>query len=443
MMMTFDELNLNKQLLNALADLHFTHPTTIQRKSYSVVMSGRDIVGIAQTGTGKTLSYLLPSLRQWEFSKVTVPRILIMVPTRELVVQVVETAKELSKYMSVKTVGVYGGGNINMQMAALEEGADIVVGTPGRVYDLTVKGSLKTKSIKRLVIDEVDEMLGLGFKHQLMDIMRLLPQRRQNLMFSATLTDDVEVLINDFFNNPEKIEAAPAGSPLENITQTAYKVPNFYTKINLLELLLRTDATMSKVLVFAGTKKMADDIFEIISRKFTGTIGVIHSGKTQPNRFDTVAKFQDGSYRVLIATDIIARGLDIAEVSHVINFDVPDVPESYIHRIGRTGRADQKGQAITFVTKAETTYKTAIEQLMKKRIKLLPNPEGLIISTELTAAETPKTEIGKVLGKARAPQEERAFHQKAEKNMKENFHLTRDMKHRLKYGKPKKKKPKK
>jgi ATP-dependent RNA helicase RhlE len=443
MMMTFDELNLNKQLRLALADMNFTRPTTIQRKSFAVIMSGRDIVGIAQTGTGKTLSYLLPILRQWEFSRDAAPRVLIMVPTRELVVQVVETARELSRYMSVKTVGVYGGGNINTQMAALQEDADIVVGTPGRVYDLAVKGSLKMKSIKRLVIDEVDEMLGLGFKTQLKDIMRLLPQRRQNLMFSATLTDDVEVLINDFFNNPEKIEAAPAGSPLENITQTAYKAPNFHTKINLLELLLRTNAAMTKVLVFAGSKKMADDIFAIVGAKFPGAIGVIHSDKTQPNRFDTVEKFQNNTYRVLIATDIIARGLDISEVSHVINFDVPDVPESYIHRIGRTGRADQKGLAITFVTKPETAYKTAIEKLMKHKIKLLPSPEGLEISTELTAAETPKTDIGKVLGKARAPQEEMAFHQKSEKNTKENFHLTRDMKHRLKYGKPLKRKPKK
>ena len=177
-MMTFDELNLNKPLRNALADMRFAHPTTIQHKSFSVVMSGRDIVGIAQTGTGKTLSYLLPALRQWEFSKEVVPRILIMVPTRELVVQVVETARELSKYMSVKTVGVYGGANMKPQMDALYDGADIVVGTPGRVYDLAVNGSLKMRSIKRLVIDEVDEMLSLGFRSQLTKIMALLPQKR-------------------------------------------------------------------------------------------------------------------------------------------------------------------------------------------------------------------------------------------------------------------------
>jgi ATP-dependent RNA helicase RhlE len=443
-MMTFSELNLNKPLLNALDDLKYTHPTTIQHKSFAVVMSGRDIVGIAQTGTGKTLSYLLPILRQWEFSKDAVPRVLILVPTRELVAQVVETVRELSKYMSVKTVGVYGGANIKTQMAALDQGADIVVGTPGRVFDLALNGSLKMKSIKRLVIDEVDEMLSLGFRTQLKDILRLLPQKRQNLMFSATMTEDVEVLINDFFNAPEKIEAAPAGTPLENITQTAYRVPNFNTKINLLELLLHSDAEMKKVLVFAATKKMADDIIEIIGEKFPGTIGVIHSNKTQPNRFDTVEKFQNNTYRVLIATDIIARGLDISEVSHVINFDVPDVPESYIHRIGRTGRADRKGLSITFITERDAEYRAAIEKLMNRSIQVLPDPEGLEISNELTPDEMPKVEMKIIQVKVKKHEPGgAAFHEKSAKNSKENFRMTRGEKQRLKYGKPKKRKPKK
>jgi ATP-dependent RNA helicase RhlE len=424
--------------------LKYTHPTTIQHKSFAVVMSGRDIVGIAQTGTGKTLSYLLPILRQWEFSKDAVPRVLILVPTRELVAQVVETVRELSKYMSVKTVGVYGGANIKTQMAALDQGADIVVGTPGRVFDLALNGSLKMKSIKRLVIDEVDEMLSLGFRTQLKDILRLLPQKRQNLMFSATMTEDVEVLINDFFNAPEKIEAAPAGTPLENITQTAYRVPNFNTKINLLELLLHSDAEMKKVLVFAATKKMADDIIEIIGEKFPGTIGVIHSNKTQPNRFDTVEKFQNNTYRVLIATDIIARGLDISEVSHVINFDVPDVPESYIHRIGRTGRADRKGLSITFITERDAEYRAAIEKLMNRSIQVLPDPEGLEISNELTPDEMPKVEMKIIQVKVKKHEPGgAAFHEKSAKNSKENFRMTRGEKQRLKYGKPKKRKPKK
>lgn len=441
--MTFEDLNLNKPLLNALADLKYTHPTTIQHKAFPVVMSGRDIVGIAQTGTGKTLSYLLPAMRQWEFSKDAVPKILIMVPTRELVAQVVETAQQISKYMSVKTVGVYGGTNIKTQMAALYQGADIVVGTPGRVFDLALNGSLKMKSIKKLVIDEVDEMLSLGFRYQLTNILTLLPQKRQNLMFSATMTEDVEALINDFFNKPEKIEAAPAGSPLENISQTAYEVPNFNTKINLLELLLNTDAEMKKVLVFTATKKMADDVYELIAPKFAGKIGVIHSNKSQNNRFDTVEKFQNNNYRALIATDIIARGLDISEVSHVINFDVPDVPESYIHRIGRTGRADKKGISITFISTREEEYRVAIEGLMNYKIPVLPNPEELEVSDVLTKDEMPNTETKNIQDKFKIPTQGIAFHEKSKKNMKENMHMTRGEKLKLKYGKPKKRKPKK
>lgn len=441
--MTFEDLNLNKPLLNALADLKYTKPTTIQHKAFPVVMSGRDVVGIAQTGTGKTLSYLLPALRQWEFSKDAVPRILVMVPTRELVTQVVETAQQLSKYMSVKVVGVYGGTNIKTQMAALYEGADIVVGTPGRIFDLALNGSLKMKSIKKLVIDEVDEMLSLGFRYQLTNILTLLPQKRQNLMFSATLTDDVEALINDFFNAPEKIEAAPAGSPLENIAQSAYEVPNFNTKINLLEMLLANDAEMKKVLVFTATKKMADDVYELIAPKFEGKIGVIHSNKSQNNRFDTVEKFQDGSYRALIATDIIARGLDISEVSHVINFDVPDVPESYIHRIGRTGRADKKGISITFASPREDEFRTAIENLMNYKIPVVPNPEGLEISDVLTRDEMPNNETRNIQDKFKIPEQGVAFHEKLAKNKKVNMHMTRAEKLKLKYGKPKKRKPKK
>lgn len=441
--MTFEDLNLNKPLLNALADLKYTKPTTIQHKAFPVVMSGRDVVGIAQTGTGKTLSYLLPALRQWEFSKDAVPRILVMVPTRELVTQVVETAELLSKYMSVKVVGVYGGTNIKTQMAALYQGADIVVGTPGRVFDLALNGSLKMKSIKKLVIDEVDEMLSLGFRYQLTNILTLLPQKRQNLMFSATLTDEVEALINDFFNAPEKIEAAPAGSPLENITQTAYEVPNFNTKINLLDMLLSSDAEMKKVLVFTATKKMADDVYELIAPKFEGKIGVIHSNKSQNNRFDTVEKFQDGSYRALIATDIIARGLDISEVSHVINFDVPDVPESYIHRIGRTGRADKKGISITFTSPREDEFRTAIESLMNYKIPVVPNPEDLVISDVLTRDEMPNNETRNIQDKFKIPEQGVAFHEKLAKNKKANMHMTRAEKLKLKYGKPKKRKPKK
>ncbi|MBC7510194.1 MAG: DEAD/DEAH box helicase, partial [Ferruginibacter sp.] len=319
--MTFDDLNLNTPLLSALDDLGYTNPTTIQRKVFSVVMSGADVCGIAQTGTGKTFAYLLPCLRKWKFSKDKNPQILIIVPTRELVAQVVEAVKALSIYTNLVAVGVYGGVNINTQKAEVEKGLDVLVATPGRLYDLALNGAFKTKSIKQLVIDEVDEMLNLGFRTQLKNILDLLPAKRQNLMFSATINDEVELLMATYFNDPVRIEAAATGTPLENIIQGVYEVPNFYTKVNLLQLLLATDMDMTKVLVFAATKKLADELYEQLEAKFPGTAGVIHSNKEQNHRFNTVKQFQEGNYRFIIATDIVARGIDISEVTHVINFD--------------------------------------------------------------------------------------------------------------------------
>ena len=326
--MTFDELNLNKSLLNALNDLGYTNPTTIQQKVFSVVMSGKDVCGIAQTGTGKTYAYLLPCLRQFEFPSdkrkaIRTPQILIIVPTRELIIQVVESVKKLTTYMTLSVVGVYGGVNMKPQIAELSQGADVLVATPGRLVDLMTNGIIKTKNIKKLVIDEVDEMLNLGFRAQLKVVLDLLPVKRQNLMFSATLTDDVELLIESYFNSPVRIEAAPAGSPLENIAQTAYILPNFHTKANFLKLLLGENTNMSKVLVFTATKQLANDLFKELDKTFPNEIAVIHSNKAQNNRFNTVREFQKGEIRILIATDIIARGLDLVEVSHVINFDIP------------------------------------------------------------------------------------------------------------------------
>lgn len=436
--MRFDELNLNRPLLNALDDLGYTTPTTIQERVFAVVMSGRDVCGIAQTGTGKTLAYLLPVLRQLEFSKEKFARVLILVPTRELVVQVVEAVKKLSAYMSVEVIGVYGGTNMNPQMAAVQNKLDVVVATPGRLYDLVLSGALKLKSIKKLVVDEVDEMLNLGFRTQIKNIMDLLPAKRQNLLFSATITEEVEVIITGYFNNPETIEAAPVGTPLKNIHQRVYHVPNFYTKVNLLELLITRDPEMSKVLVFAATKKLADELFEQVEAKFPGQVGVIHSNKEQNHRFNTVNRFKDGTYRFIIATDIIARGLDIAEVSHVISFDTPEVSESYIHRIGRTGRADKEGISILFTSEKEMPLKEKIEELMSYRIPVQPLPEDLEISTRLTDEEDPKFVVPNIVLKT--PKREEgggAFHEKLAKNKKVNVRVSHKEKMMLKYGKPK------
>ncbi|WP_420147689.1 DEAD/DEAH box helicase [Spirosoma sp.] len=435
--MTFEELNLNKPLLNALNDLGLTTPTTIQQNVFSVVMSGRDVCGLAQTGTGKTLAYLLPCLRLLQFSKEKLPQLLIIVPTRELVVQVLETIHQLTTYQNLVAVGVYGGVNMKPQVAQVQQGIDILVATPGRLVDLLSNGVLKTKAIKKLVIDEVDEMLNLGFRTQLKTILDLLPQKRQNLLFSATLTKEVEELITTFFNNPVRVEAAPVGTPLENIAQTAYEVPNLYTKVNLLELLLKQHTDMTKVLVFVATKSLADQLDNQLDAEFPNQIGVIHSNKAQNNRFETVEKFKSGTYRILIATDIIARGLDVAEVSHVINFDMPDVAENYIHRIGRTGRADQKGIAVTFITPADEERQTAIEALMNYKIPLLSLPPDLIISDELTEDEMPKVHMK--IPEVKPPKREEvgpAFHEKLAKNKKVNVRRDYEAEKRLKYGRP-------
>ncbi len=436
--MKFDELNLNKSLLKALDDLGLEHPTTIQHKIFSVIMSGRDVCGIAQTGTGKTYAYLLPCLRLWNYSKDRQPQILVLVPTRELVAQVTEEVKKLSAYLTLEVVGVYGGVNMKPQALAVENGCDVVVATPGRLLDLVLDGSLKLKSIKRLVIDEVDEMLNLGFRTQLTRILDLLPPRRQNLMFSATITDDVEKLMDNYFTAPERVEAAPTGTPLANIDQSAYHVPNFYTKVNLLRLLLDNNPEMSRVLVFVATKSLADQLYDELETAFAEKMGVMHSNKSQNYRFNTVNKFQSGEYRFIIATDIIARGLDIAEVSHVINFDVPEVPEAYIHRIGRTGRADKKGIALSFVTEREQEFFREIEGLMNYAVPVLPLPGDLEISDVLTDDEKPKVRMKEVL--IRLPKREEsggAFHEKLAKNKKVNIKVSHKDKMMQKYGKPK------
>ena len=437
--MTFDDLGLNKPLLNALNDLGYTQPTTIQAKAFAVMLSGKDVIGIAQTGTGKTVAYLLPCLHQWKFSKERnlEPQVLILVPTRELVVQVVEEARKLVKYMNVTVGGIYGGTSINGQVTMIRGGLDILVSTPGRLLDMVHKGELRLRNTKQLIIDEVDEMLDLGFRFQIVKIFDELPAKRQNLMFSATMTDKVEVLIDSFFNYPVKIEAAPTGTPLENIEQSAYYVPNFNTKVNLLKALLRGNADMSKVLVFAATKKLADLVFEEIDAEFPEKIGIVHSNKAQSKRFDTVKLFHQGVYRVLISTDLIARGIDISEVTHVINIDTPDTAENYMHRIGRTGRADKKGIAITFITEQEKESQAAIEELMNTTLPILPLPEDLTISDVLIDAELPQIIMKSPV--IRLPKKEEgnaAFHEKSAKRQKVNNKIRRRDKMQAKYGKP-------
>lgn len=423
--MEFIDLNLSKPLLKALADLEYTTATTIQEKACPAVMSGKDLVGIAQTGTGKTLAYLLPSLKQWKFSKEPHPQIVVLVPTRELVMQVVRETEKLSTYINLVVQGVYGGANINTQHDRVSQGVDVLVATPGRLRDLYLKGSVRFKNVKKLIIDEVDEMLNLGFRHQLVKLFDFFPERRQNLMFSATITEEVEALINDYFMTPLRVEAAPTGTPLKNITQIGYSVPNFNSKINVLETLLADRSEYNKVLVFAATRKMAELLFARAEQLFPEEVGIIHSNKSQNNRFATVDRFHKGECRVLIATDLIARGIDVHEVSHVVNFDMPEVPEVYIHRIGRTGRADKKGNSISLITEKDSDSVVAIEKLMDMSVPMKDLPEGVELSTELIEAEmdvvlTPNIELKTPRISGNAFEEKKTFEQKKKKRKPKN-----------------------
>ena len=436
--MTFADFNINSPLLNALDDLGISQPTTIQEKAFPVIMSGRDMVGIAQTGTGKTIAFLLPILRQWKYSKEKSPTILVVVPTRELVLQVVEQVEKLTKYINVRVAGVYGGVNMIQQTPLITAGLDVLVATPGRLLDFTLNGTLKLKSVKRFIIDEVDEMLNLGFRPQLIRVIDLLPTKRQNLMFSATITDELKDFIADFFIDPLEIEAAKTGTPLENIKQAGIKVPNFNTKINLVEFFLRTNQDFSKILLFVSTKKMADDVYERLEPLFPEEVGVIHSNKSQNFRLEAFRSFNANKLRLLVATDLVARGLDFDDVTHVVNFDMPEVPESYMHRIGRTGRADKKGVALAFITKADTDYRKAIEELMGQKIPLMKMPEEVVVSTELTLDELPKVAMKNTLVKIPKKEEGgEAFHEKSDKNKKVNMKVRRAEAMKIKYKKPK------
>ncbi len=437
-MQTFDDFKISKQLRYGIDDLGFESPTPIQAQAFSVVLSGKDMVGIAQTGTGKTLAYMMPILQDLKFSKQVNPRVLVLVPTRELVLQVVEEIEKFAKYLSVRVVGVYGGTNINTQQQEIAQGTDIVVATPGRLYDLVLSRALQLKSVKKLVIDEVDVMLDLGFRFQITNIFELLPERRQNVMFSATMTDDVELLINDFFIAPTKISVAVSGTPLDNIAQVSYAVPNFYTKVNLLVHLLQNKEIYSKVLVFVSNKKSADRLFEVLDDFFGSETCVIHSNKTHNYRIRSIKQFDEGSNRILVATDVMARGLDLEKITHVVNFDTPRFPENYMHRIGRTGRAEQEGTSLLFFTEKEKEAKEAIETLMDYSIPLLDLPKEIEIATRLTPEEQPKiAEINNPHKQGGDHVPGPSFHEKKEKNKKTNQGGSYQRIIKKKYKKPK------
>ena len=370
---------MNKQVLSAIADAGYFTPTEIQSRGIPLILGGRQLIGIAQTGTGKTAAYLIPTIMKVKYAQPLGPGALVLVPTKELAVQVAENAKKLSSYTDLRVVPIYGGVGIKTQVETLKNGVDIMIATPGRLMELYLKKEIDLKAVRTLVIDEADRMMDMGFIHQLRKIFDILPRKRQNLLFSATFPERVEKLAEDFLEFPYKIEVTPQATAAKMVKQEYYLVPNLKTKINFLEHLLKNRDEFTRVLVFTRTKETANNVTKFIERKGLGSVKVIHSNKGQNTRLNAIKDFKSGTVRVLVATDVSARGIDVAKVSHVINFEVPVQYEDYIHRIGRTGRALEAGKAITMVNEAELYHINKIQELIREKIPLKKLPASVVV----------------------------------------------------------------
>lgn len=370
----FSDFKFNKQILNAIEEAGYVTPTPIQQKAIPLIQAGHDVMGIAQTGTGKTAAFVLPLLMKLKYAQGQEPRALILAPTRELAAQINDNIKKYCTYVDLRYTAVYGGTGTKIQEEKMSEGIDILVATPGRFMDLYRKRAFHTKQLKTLVIDEADKMMDMGFMPQIRQILEVIPIKRQNLLFSATMSGIVENLSAEFLEFPEKVEVTPQSSTVDTITQNLYLIPNFKSKINMLDYLLAKEE-MSRVIIFVKTKTNADNIFKFIDRKITKSVRVIHGNKSQNTRLNSIEDFKNGEIQILVATDVAARGLDVSMVSHVVNFDVPLIYEDYVHRIGRTGRAENTGVAITFANQAEEFHITQIEKLINKKISPQPIPK--------------------------------------------------------------------
>ena len=371
-MTSFAELGLSSRLLKALEQTTLKDPTPIQEQAIPHIMKGRDLMGLAQTGTGKTAAFGLPLLhRILDLGHPPQPRhvrALILAPTRELVTQISENLKVFTKGTAVKVLVVVGGASLNKQSMALARGADVLVATPGRLIDLLERGDVSLESTGYLVLDEADHMLDMGFIHALRKIARHIPVKRQTLLFSATMPKDIEEIAGTYLRDPVRVQVAPPGKPADKIVQGVHFIPNG-DKAKLLEsYLLKHPGEMA--LVFGRTKHGSEKLAKLLAT-WGFRVGSIHGNKSQNQRDRTLAEFRAGEIDVLVATDVAARGIDIAGVRHVYNYDLPNVPDNYVHRIGRTARAGAEGNAIAFCAPAEMGELQAIEKLLKKPIPVI------------------------------------------------------------------------
>jgi len=369
--MNFSELGLGDAQLRACKSLGYTEPTPIQRQAIPVVLEGRDLIGCAETGTGKTAAFLLPIIQRISERPLPGVRVLVLAPTRELALQIQKNYVELNGAKNNRSVTLIGGANMRTQIADLRRGASVVIATPGRLLDLTERGALRLSTVEVLVLDEADRMLDMGFLPAIRRVLSLVPTKRQTMLFSATMSSEIEKLARSTMKEPKLIEVSQRGRAPILVEQTAYPVAQESKTALLLDLLEREK--FERVLVFARTRRGAERLSHILEAR-DHQVNRIHSDRTQPQREAALRGFRDGRTRVLVATDIAARGLDVDSVSHVINYDVPSTPEDYVHRIGRTGRAGNQGRALTIVTPVDELSMRAIEKLMGQTVKRVVLP---------------------------------------------------------------------
>ncbi len=416
--MRFDDLKLTRQFLNAIADAGYENATPIQQKAIPPLRAGQDVIGIAQTGTGKTAAFLLPLLQTLKYAQGEAPRGLVLAPTKELVVQIHQEALKFAAYTDLRIVAFYGGVGPKKQIEEIAEGVDLIVSTPGRFLEIYSRGNVETKKLKHIVLDEADRMMDMGFMPQIRQVQEVVPSKRQNILFSATFPPRVERLAEEFLLWPTRIEVTPESTPVATVTQYKLSLPNLRTKIAFIEWYVREKLGDDRLLIFTRRKEEAENLFKFLDRSFDKGVRAVHSNKGQNARINAMQEFRTGEVQILIATDVASRGIDVPETQWVINASVPRDPHDYIHRIGRTGRAFREGSALTLVDPAEKFALERIESLTGDALlEFTEVPELEVFETPRREKQNQAREIDRELRK-RDPNYKGAFHEKKRKSGK-------------------------
>lgn len=376
---TFKDFGFNKQIITAIEEKGYEQPTPVQLRGIPPILNGQDTMVLAQTGTGKTAAYLLPIIMQLKYPQGEDPRAIIVVPTRELALQVRQNALDYGKYTGLRIVALYGGTGIKGQKEELEQGADIIIATPGRLWDFYLSTDIVFKKVRTFVLDEADKLMDMGFLPQIHRLLEVMPKKKQNILLSATLSDLVKRIAGDFLEFPTEIFIEPDQKTAVNVSQSVYRVPNFQTKLNLLMYLLTNTKDMGQSIIFCRSKANAERLYKLIL-DLRLEAKIIHSNKDQNSRLNAMYAFRDGEVQILIATDVVSRGIDISSVTHVFNFDIPIQYNDYIHRIGRTGRASNQGHSITFCLPSEEYHLLKIQEIIRQKIQGEEIPKEVIVA---------------------------------------------------------------